>query len=157
MAQALKRLQKELREFNKEEPEGITAGPIDDSEFFKWEASVLGPEDSPYEGGTFNLYIEFSRDYPYRPPKMFITTKIFHPNLNYESGQICCCALDFLKEWSPDISISQILKAFQQLLKCPNIDKVCGLGNEYARKLYEEYRAKYESIAIEWTQKYATE
>ena len=158
MAQALKRLERELRELNEEEPEGITAGPIDDSDFFKWEASVLGPENSPYEGGTFNLNIEFHRDHPFRPPRMFITTKIFHPNLNYGSGQICCCALDFLQNsWSPDFSISRILKAFQQLLQCPNIDKICGLGNEYAGKLYKEDKDKYEIIAKEWTEKYASE
>ena len=38
MAQALKRIQKELVNFNKEEPEGICAGPKDDSDMFKWEA-----------------------------------------------------------------------------------------------------------------------
>ena len=158
MACALKRLQKELREFNEEQPEGFTAGLIDDDDFFNWEASVIGPEDSPYEGGTFLLKIEYPQDYPYKPPRMYITTKTFHPNLNYNSGQICCCALDFLKDtWSPHLTISKILKEFQNLLICPNIDKICGLGNKYARKLYLEDRAQYDRIAKEWTEKYASE
>ena len=81
MAQAKKRLEKELTNFNKEEQEGLTAGPVDDSDLFKWEASLTGPEDSPYEGGTFALNIEFPKDYPYKPPKVVFTTKVFHPNV----------------------------------------------------------------------------
>ena len=77
MAQALKRIQKELTEFNKEEPEGFRAGPIDDSDMFKWEASLTGPEGSPYEGGTFQLSIEFPKDFPFKPPKVEFTTKVY--------------------------------------------------------------------------------
>ena len=40
------------------------------------------------------------RNYPYHPPKMNFMTKIFHPNIHYETGEIC---LEVLKEdgWSP--------------------------------------------------------
>ena len=157
MAQAVKRLQKELKDFNDEEREGFSAAPIDDSDFFNWEADVVGPEDSPYEGGIFGLKIEYSKDHPFRPPKLFTTTKIFHPNLNYESGRVCCCALDFLKDcWSPDYTIIKILESFQNLLLNPNLEKVCGLGNEYAGKLYKEDKDEFDRIAKEWTIKYAT-
>ena len=157
MYQAQKRLQKELNEFNTEEPEGFSAGPIDDSDLFNWEASVVGPECSPFEGGTFLLKIKYRRDYPFKPPELYTTTKIFHPNLNYKSGQVCCCALSFLKYWEIDMTILKILKAFQNLLICPNLDKVCGLGNEYAAKLWKEDKDNYDRIAQEWTEKYASE
>ena len=158
MSQARKRLQMELKKFNDEVPEGFSAGPIDDSDLFNWEASVVGPEDSPFEGGTFILEIKFSRDHPYKHPEIYTQTKIFHPNLNTQSGQVCCCALYFLKDgWGPHISILDMLKAFQNLLINPNIYNVCGLGNEYAAKLWKEDRAKYDSIAKEWTEKYASE
>ena len=151
MAQALKRIQKELTEFNKEEPEGFTAGPVDDSDMFKWEASLTGPENSPYEGGTFQLTIEFPKDFPFKPPKVEFITKVYHPNVK-STGTIC---LDILKDaWSPDISVSKILLAIQNLLINPNIDHP--LEAEIAKQ-YTEDKAKYEATAKEWTEKYASE
>ena len=151
MAQALKRIQKELTEFNKEEPEGFTAGPVEDSDMFKWEASLTGPENSPYEGGTFQLTIEFPKDFPFKPPKVEFITKVYHPNVK-STGTIC---LDILKDaWSPDISVSKILLAIQNLLINPNIDHP--LEAEIAKQ-YTEDKAKYEATAKEWTEKYASE
>ena len=40
---ALKRLQKELKDFDKPEEDYYTAAPIDSSDLFKWEASIQGP------------------------------------------------------------------------------------------------------------------
>ena len=151
MAQALKRIEKELKKFNEEEPEGLTAGPPDDSDMFKWDASLTGPENSPYEGGTFNLSIEFPKDYPFKPPKVEFTTKVYHPNVK-STGTIC---LDILKDaWSPDISVSQILIAIQNLLINPNIDHP--LEPEIAKQ-YTDNKAAYEQTAKEWTEKYASE
>ena len=93
MAQALKRIQKELKELNKNEDllteKGIIAGPIDDSDMFEWEAEIRGPEDSPYESGYFHLEIKFPKDYPFKPPVIYFTTKIFHVNIHFD-GKICC-------------------------------------------------------------------
>ena len=151
MAQALKRIEKELKKFNEEEPEGLTAGPPDDSDMFKWDASLTGPENSPFEGGTFNLSIEFPKDYPFKPPKVEFTTKVYHPNVK-STGTIC---LDILKDaWSPDISVSQILIAIQNLLINPNIDHP--LEPEIAKQ-YTDNKAAYEQTAKEWTEKYASE
>lgn len=38
------------------------------------------PDDTPWEGGTFNLVIEFSEDYPNKPPRVQFVSKLFHPN-----------------------------------------------------------------------------
>ena len=149
MAQALKRIEKELKKFNEEEPEGFTAGPVDDSDMFKWEASLVGPENSPYEGGTFQLSMEFPKDFPFKPPKVEFTTKVYHPNVK-STGTIC---LDILKDqWSPDISVTKILMAIQNLLINPNIDHP--LEPEIAKQ-YTDDRAKYDETAKEWTEKYA--
>ena len=150
MAQALKRIQKELENFNKEEPEGFTAGPVDDSDMYVWEASLTGPEESPYEGGTFQLSIKFPKDYPFKPPEVLFTTKVYHPNVKKDTGSIC---LDILKDaWSPDISVSKILLSIQSLLINPNIDHP--LEPDVAKQ-YTEDRAKYDETAKEWTEKYA--
>lgn len=45
-----------------------------------WQAVIFGPDDTPWEGGTFNLLMEFSEDYPSKPPKVKFVSKVYHPN-----------------------------------------------------------------------------
>lgn len=65
---------------------------------------ALQQSDSPYTGGVFFLSITFPTDYPFKPPKVSFTTKIYHPNIN-ANGSIC---LDILRDqWSPALTISK--------------------------------------------------
>ena len=64
----------------------------------------MGPSDSPFQGGVFFLNIHFPADYPFKPPKVSFTTRIYHPNVN-SNGSIC---LDILNaQWSPALTISK--------------------------------------------------
>lgn len=66
--------------------------------------SILLQPDSPYQGGVFFLTIHFPTDYPFKPPKVAFTTRIYHPNIN-SNGSIC---LDILRsQWSPALTISK--------------------------------------------------
>ena len=86
-------------------PTSCSAGPVGD-DLYHWQASIMGPPDSPYAGGVFFLSIHFPTDYPFKPPKISFTTKIYHPNIN-ANGNIC---LDILKDqWSPALTISKVL------------------------------------------------
>ena len=89
---ALKRINKELQDLARDPPAQLSAGPAGE-DLFCWQATIMGPPDSPYQGGLFFLTIHFPSDYPFKPPKVVFTTKIYHPNIN-SNGSIC---LDILR------------------------------------------------------------
>ena len=43
---------------------------FDESDIRKAKAMIIGPKDTPYEGGVFKLHIDFSINYPFKPPKI---------------------------------------------------------------------------------------
>ncbi|KAM9618171.1 ubiquitin-conjugating enzyme E2 D1 isoform 2-T2 [Trichechus inunguis] len=100
---ALKRIQKELSDLQRDPPAHCSAGPVGD-DLFHWQATIMGPPDSAYQGGVFFLTVHFPTDYPFKPPKIAFTTKIYHPNIN-SNGSIC---LDILRsQWSPALTVSK--------------------------------------------------
>ncbi|XP_075490390.1 ubiquitin-conjugating enzyme E2-17 kDa isoform X1 [Primulina tabacum] len=145
---ASKRILKELKDLQKDPPTSCSAGPVAE-DMFHWQATIMGPSDSPYAGGVFLVSIHFPPDYPFKPPKVAFRTKVFHPNIN-SNGSIC---LDILKEqWSPALTISKVLLSICSLLTDPNPDDP--LVPEIAH-MYKTDRAKYEATARSWSQKYA--
>ncbi|BBH04462.1 ubiquitin-conjugating enzyme 30 [Prunus dulcis] len=113
---------------------------------FHWQATIMGPADSPFAGGVFLVSIHFPPDYPFKPPKVAFRTKVYHPNIN-SNGSIC---LDILKEqWSPALTISKVLLSICSLLTDPNPDDP--LVPEIAH-MYKTDRVKYETTARSWTQ-----
>ncbi len=103
---AERRLLKDLKKMQEDSTsDTIQATPIADS-LFAWEAIIFGPEDTIWEGGIFKLRLEFSDDYPNKPPKVKFVTNMYHPNI-YKDGSIC---LDILSTmWSPVYDVSSIL------------------------------------------------
>lgn len=140
----------ELKDITSDPPAGCSAGPETEGDLFNWKATIQGPEDSPYSGGLYFLKIQFPTDYPFKPPKVSFTTKIYHPNIN-SNGSIC---LDILRsQWSPALTVSKVLLSINALMTDPNPDDP--LMPEIA-KLYKTDRAKYNKMAMEWTKKYAS-
>jgi len=138
------RITKELENLKADPPANCSAGPLED-DIFHWQGTLMGPTDSPYEGGVFMMNIKFPADYPFKPPKVTFETKIYHPNIN-SSGGIC---LDILKDqWSPALTISKVLISICSLLCDPN--PVPDIARLYVRN-----RDKYNKTAQLWTIQYA--
>lgn len=106
---------------------GLTSSP----------SSRRRPEETPWEGGTFKLVLDFSEDYPNKPPLVKFVSKLFHPNV-YNDGGIC---LDILQSnWSPIYDISAVLTSIQSLLCDPNPNSP---ANSEAARLFQENRREY--------------
>jgi len=79
---------------------------------------MRGPEGSDYEGKIFDLEIRFPENYPLSPPNIRFTSRIDHPNISTETGQVTSDVLNHA--WDPKIaSLSQILQAIFAMLKHP--------------------------------------
>ena len=144
----MRRLQKELEEIKTDPPSNCSAGPINDN-IYEWEATIIGPSDSPYSGGIFKLTMLFTPDFPFKPPKVKFITKIIHPNID-QYGNIC---LDILnKNWSPVLNVSKLLLSISSLLTDPNPDDP--LDPDVA-DIYKTDNAKFVRLARNYTLKHA--
>jgi peroxin-4 len=95
----------------------------------QWMALLRGPDDTPYQGGVFQLHIRCGTDYPLAPPTISFVTRIFHPNVHFRTGDVC---LDILKkEWSPAWGIQAACRAILALLSDPDPTSPlnCDAGN----------------------------
>ncbi len=128
MSFAAKRLQQERTEWRKDHPFGFSAKPVTASDgkgqnLFKWICGIPGRQGTLWEGATYKLTMEFTEDYPGKPPKCkFVPVNgkvLFHPNI-YPSGTVCLSILNEDEDWKPSITIKQILLGIQDLLDNPN-------------------------------------
>ena len=87
--------------------DNATAGPDDETDMMKWTAMIMGPENSPYDGGVFNVELDFPSEYPFKPPKLKFTTKIYHPNIK-STGEICMEAIN--EGWSPTCNVRYVVR-----------------------------------------------
>lgn len=157
---------------------GIRTVSLDEN-MTRWHASITGPVDSPYEGGTFFLYIQiangcvhtnaiderttskfsFHCSYPFKPPIIKFLTKIIHPNIS-RHGDIGLAVLT--GRYSSSLTITHLLLSIQNLLCDPFTEatnvEVC-IQKVYMEpqlgRLYEQHRPRYDALVRHWTKKYA--
>ena len=65
------------------------------------------------------MTLEFTEDYPNKPPKCKFNPVLFHPNI-YPSGTVCLSILNEDEDWRPSLTIPQILLGIQDLMNNPN-------------------------------------
>mmetsp|Transcript_10716 Transcript_10716/g.17557 ORF Transcript_10716/g.17557 Transcript_10716/m.17557 type:complete len:140 (+) Transcript_10716:50-469(+) len=117
------RLSEERKAWRKDHPHGFYARPGMNADgstnLMIWECGIPGKANTLWNGGLFKLSIEFSEEYPSRPPKCKFVPPLFHPNV-YPSGTVCLSILNEDEDWKPAITVKQILLGIQDLLDNPN-------------------------------------
>jgi ubiquitin-conjugating enzyme E2 H len=142
--------QRILKEFVNLEKNGFVVNrDVDDERSF---TTILnGPKDSLYEGGKWELNIHLPKDYPFKSPSIGFKNRIYHPNIDFESGTICLDALN--TAWSPMFSLINIFEEFipQLLLDCNPDDPL----NVDAAKLLMQDQEEYENKVRGLVKKYS--
>ena len=137
---------------------GCTVGLINKENIYNWKCTLMGPIDSPYKGGFFQIYIKFPINFPKEGPEVIFKTPIFHLNVNpvkTKSQLLGHCCVSTINFWSPDTSIEDLLVSIFGLFYATNEESAyLGYGKDvidefkYNKEAYNE-RVKY------FTQKYA--
>ena len=145
-----RRLVRELLELNQRPVDFATAGPIGE-DINKWNVVIVGPPNTPYDGGAFRLKLRFPEEYPFKPPTVKFLTKIYHPNVTCSDGEVCPALL--AENWAPHLNIRYILETLRTLLLVPN--GADPMDEEVGRE-FNLAPAEFSAKAAKWTRTYAT-
>ena len=128
---SIKRLQHELIKITKDIDYYYSISPNIDN-FFEWNFTIIGPPDTLYEFGIFEGKIKFPKEYPDRPPQVYFTTDILHPNIYKDTGLVCISILhegvdswgyeDLSERWKPNHGVNSIMMSIISLFSDPNFD-----------------------------------
>ncbi len=80
-------------------------------------ALIFGASGTVYEKGIFQVNIKFPEKYPFDPPVVKFDTKIWHPNVDSQTGEGC---FDLEYDWSPGVSLRVLLLTVQCLMSSPD-------------------------------------
>ncbi|TYI69922.1 hypothetical protein E1A91_D08G187500v1 [Gossypium mustelinum] len=119
---------------------------------FRPKKSAPSGSKTDWEGGYFPLTLNFSEEYPSKPPKCKFPNGFFHPNV-YPSGIVCLSILSERRGWRPSITVKQILVGIQDLLDQPNAtDAAQTEGHQLYVSNPNEYRKRVQQEVLQYPQ-----
>ena len=104
------RLMKEYNALRKDPVPNIFA-ECDPKNIFFWHFVLIGPEDTPYQGGVYYGHLIFPKEYPFKPPSV----KFMVPQGRFHVGkEICMSNTNFHAEshspfWGPRLFLLGLL------------------------------------------------
>lgn len=98
------------------------------------------------------MHVDFADNYPFKAPKVLFKTKIFHPQIKQDTGEICTQAIE--QQWVPTLNAKFVIECLVTLLKTPNTDTP--LEPEIAQ-LFNSDRKTFDLKAAEFTATHAKE
>jgi ubiquitin-protein ligase len=147
------RLSREYQKLTEEPIDNVTFN-VDPTNLLKWGFTIIGPHESPYEGGIYSGNIVFPSTYPTNPPKVIFKTKLFHPNV-YPDGNLCISILHEgndltgyeheIERWRPIQNVRTIFLSIISLLNDPNPDSAANI--DAAKMLRDDKKEYYKKIS----------
>jgi len=144
-----KRLLKERSMLEKKPLEFVKKIDLVGEDMFRWDISIIGPENSPYSGGTFVLRIEFPSQYPFKAPSLKFMTKIYHPSVKLDTGDVCT---DVVGQWGPTLNAKHCIQIMYGMMQSPDSDHP--LEESVAQQLREKPK-EFEKTAKKYTKEHA--
>jgi len=91
-----RRIAKEIQDVHNDPKCHVTVEALED-DMINLHGKFVGPPDTPYEGGKYEVEIKISNEYPFKPPEMRFITKIWHPNISSQTVRLMVdCVTDIL-------------------------------------------------------------
>ncbi|BFZ23441.1 hypothetical protein BsWGS_26480 [Bradybaena similaris] len=120
---ATARLKQDYMRIMKDPVPYIQASPLP-SNILEWHYIVEGPENSLYEGGIYHGKLVFPREFPFKPPSIYMLT----PNGRFKCNtRLCLSISDFHPDtWNPAWSVSTILTGLLSFMleKSPTLGSI---------------------------------
>jgi len=122
---------KHYEKYSKDPIEYLSVEEPNGTNIYKLNFVLTGPKDTPWEDEVYSGIISFPNNYPFSPPEVKFTSKLFHPNV-YTDGKVCISILhegvdeygyeDSSERWSPVQTIGTIFLSIISLFHAPNCD-----------------------------------
>ena len=123
---------------------------VEEDNILSWRITLDGPPSTPYANGTFHLAFTFTEQYPFKAPSIKFITKIHHPNVKKETGEICNAII--ADDWGPTLNVKHCVAVMKAILEAPDADNP--FDEEIAAQMRDSPK-EFEKAAVKCTKEYA--
>ncbi|XP_061393235.1 ubiquitin-conjugating enzyme E2 J2-like [Musca vetustissima] len=137
---AVSRMKQDYMRLKRDPLPYITAEPLPNN-ILEWHYVVKGPEDSPYYGGYYHGTLLFPREFPFKPPSIYMLT----PNGRFKTNtRLCLSISDFHPDtWNPTWCVGTILTGLLSFM----LESTATLGS-IETTTYEKQQLAKKSLAF---------
>ncbi|CAK7265708.1 hypothetical protein SEPCBS57363_001714 [Sporothrix epigloea] len=148
-----KRITKDFASCSASPPDGMSITMPYEDDITIWHITLQGPANTVYAKGQFGLVVRLPSNYPFKPPVITFTTRIYHPNVTNDSLGNICLAMLKTDNWKPAYPLVNVLQAVRNLLVEPQPDDPleARIADEY-----RSHRASFDKEATQYVTRYAS-